>query len=158
MKKLSSNFYFFTLLEILLVISLIALVGSFAGVRVHRQFNDYRFQKQAKQFKERFIYAARMAQVNQADIFLEVREVKGRLAVKIGTDQQHGFFLEQAPEVLYFSDFLLEFEKLPIKSLYFLFSPNGYFMPQGKFSCFDRQKRNRIEVDLLELLGLTNSG
>ena len=70
MKK--KNIKNFTLLELVVAITLIAFSFSFVGMKINTALYSHRCKNNIKKIESYFEFCRKMAQVNQADIYLKL--------------------------------------------------------------------------------------
>jgi hypothetical protein len=140
MKKKTTKKYF-TLLEIILTITLLSICFSFIGIKINTVLYSYKFKDNIKKIDAYFEFCKKMAETNQADIYLKLSQNDKKTYLKIGTDEKMGFFEKTKKLDDVFNDFIFAFNKKNIDNVEIIFSSNGEVFPKGKFVFSDKKNK-----------------
>ena len=120
-----------TLLEILIVISLLGLIAGLFSVRFYGRRESFFFSKNYEKLQEKIVFVKKMALFNQRDFFLEMQEEEGRFSLRIYSQKER---FENKGKAQIFSPFYFRFltkEGNEAKAVELICSPKGGFYPEG---------------------------
>jgi hypothetical protein len=140
----------FTLLEIVITIVLITTCLSFIGIKITDALYVQKYKNNLKKIDYYFAFSKKMAQTNQADIYLKIYQENMKTHLEIGTDEKMGFFLNSKKITDVLDDLVFTFNEKKIDNIEIVFSSSGNVFPKGKFVFLDRKNKfeEKRDVDL----------
>ncbi|MFA6119650.1 MAG: prepilin-type N-terminal cleavage/methylation domain-containing protein [Parachlamydiales bacterium] len=131
----------FTLLEIIICISLLSICFSFVGIKINDALYSYKFKSSLKKIDVYIDFCQKMARSNQADIYLKLSQKNKKVFLEIGTDDKMGFFKNNKKISDVFENLFFDFEEKKTDCLEFVFSSSGETFPKGNFIFYDKKNK-----------------
>ncbi len=132
---------YFTLLELMITITLIVICFSVIGINLSEALYKHKYKNNIKKIDMYFDFCKKMAFSHQADIYLKLYQENQRVYCEIGTDESTGFF-ENTPKTKdHFDDINFLFNQKKINKLEILFSTTGEILPKGNIEFLDKKKK-----------------
>lgn len=131
---------FFTLLELMVTITILAICFSVIGIKVNKALYKHKYRNNIKKIDMYFTFCKKMALSNQADIYLKLYQEKDKTCFEMGTDDFSGFFenIKKTKDV--FDDMFFLFNQKKVNEMEIIFSSTGEILPKGNLEFFDKKK------------------
>jgi Tfp pilus assembly protein FimT len=139
MKKIniiSKNF--FTLLEILIAISLLTILVSLVSIKTTEAINKYRFDSNIKKISSYVEFSKKIAISHKADVILTFNQKKSDTTLKISSYEDTPIFNNMKNIEEKFKNLNFSFDKTIIKNLTITFTSTGYYFPKGEIAFADK--------------------
>jgi hypothetical protein len=131
----------FTLLEIIITISLLTTCFSVIGIKINSALYSHKFKNNIKRIDDCFDFCKKMAKSNGADIYLKLFQKNMKIYIEIGTDQTMGFFEKGKKSKDQFDDMSFLFDDKNQDEMEIIFSSTGEVFPKGKFIFSDKKNK-----------------
>ncbi|KPK33125.1 MAG: hypothetical protein AMS24_02080 [Chlamydiae bacterium SM23_39] len=153
LKRKKINIKPFTLIEILISISILSMVSFIVGIKIEKCISKYRFERNYSKILRKFLFIKDISISNQCDLEIELKQKKRNLLITIGIDSDTGLFPNKKREKEKFSNLYFKFiGKKKIENFVKLFfSSTGNFYPKGKIILYNEKKKLFKEIDLNEI-------
>ncbi len=144
----------FTLLELMIVLSILVIISFFFGSGFIAKIEQMRFQKKVQKVQDKILFCKNMAQIRGIDTQLVFRSYKGDVLMRAGTDSDHGLFNKEPPLDEKIKDVQIYFNDKKGKKFSLLFSSTGVIFPEeGKVTIKDHLSHLTV-IDLQTNQGL----
>lgn len=131
----------FTLIELMVTLSLIIISFSFIGVKINDSLYSHRFKNNIKKIDVYFDFCKKMALSNQADIYLKISQKDHRVKFEIGTDEVNGFFKNTQKTIEFFDDLNFLFDGTKVDKVEIVFTQTQKIIPNAAIEFFDTKNK-----------------
>lgn len=138
----------FTLLEIIITITILSFCFSFFGIKINALLYSHRYSNNLKKIESYIAFCKKVSETNQADISLKLFQKNKRIFLEIGTDEKVGIFENSKKISDIFDDITFTFNEKNIDNIEIIFSSNGEYYPKGKFVFFDKKAKWKDEIKI----------
>ena len=156
MKKTGGSKFFFTLIEIMVVMIIIAIASSAIGIKISRSISDHEYKRSAAQIFEKLKFAKKLALANQCDVYFSLSQEKNKVFSEVGYFEGK----EGKNQMKYrhgYSNLRFKFDSqdgnIYDKSLTLIFTSSGDYLPKGFLKLIGTNKSNHSapeEIDFKE--------
>jgi hypothetical protein len=126
---------FFTLLEIIICFTIIAMIGSTMSLWVVKRIEKDRFYSDIKRFKNSLLFCNKMAKIRQSDIIFIITQTSDGLKYEI-----KNFSLPLKKNLITYSSMKSK-EKKNIKTFRMEIYPNGVIYPKKSIYFFSKNEK-----------------
>jgi prepilin-type N-terminal cleavage/methylation domain-containing protein len=127
------NRYFFSLIELMVVIAILTIVSTTVGIKISRAIADYEYVRSSFQIPAKLKFAKELSVVNQSDVYFTLSQKDSKIVCEIGFMEGKGDRKIKFHHLFSNIIFLFEPEGKPVigESIAFIFTPNGEVSPRG---------------------------
>ena len=137
----------FTLIELIIVLAIIGMSCSLIGIKINKVIYSHNVKNDLKKIEYYFQFCKKIALFNQMDVYLVLEQKKDSTLLKIGTDENLGFFKNSKPLKYDFKNINFSFNNKKMKKIEVLFCATGSILPEGSFKFFDIKKEREIIIN-----------
>ena len=130
-----------TLLEILMVMAIVAFIGSFLGFKSFSLLENHRFAQGVKRLSHQVAFCKEMALTHQADICLILSQNAKEITYQIGTADGLGLFKGVDPKIEKITSMQFSLHGEAKSHLTFTFASTGLIVPSVPLVLFHPSRR-----------------
>jgi len=143
--KQKTNKHFFTLIEIMVCLTLLTIVGSFVGIKLHTLMGEIRSKRVIKEISSHINLCQKVALLQKSDMVITLRKDKDGIIFEMGSEGGHGFYNNTKSIKKRFKDLDFEFPE-DKQEIEFNFCSTGTVTPTGELTFIDPKTKKKIDT------------
>jgi Tfp pilus assembly protein FimT len=125
---------FFTLLEILISISLLTILISIVSIKTKKAIDAYTFESNIKKISSYIEFSKKIAISHKADVILDLQQDNSYTILRISSYENTPIFNNMKNIEEKFKNLKFSFDKTNKKNLTITFTSTGYSFPDGEIT------------------------